>query len=73
MLKTVYNQKQICSSGNLRGQWGHQQGMGQYEKEHQNFGPRELGYCESKHRKPWFDQECSKLVDRRKQAKNLSG
>jgi uncharacterized FlaG/YvyC family protein len=22
-----------------------------------------LGYCESKHRKPWFDEECSKLVD----------
>jgi hypothetical protein len=28
-----------------------------------------LGYCESKHRKPWFDEECSKMVDRRKQAK----
>jgi hypothetical protein len=28
-----------------------------------------LGYCESKHRKPWFDEECSQLVDRRKQAK----
>jgi hypothetical protein len=28
-----------------------------------------LGYCESKYRKPWFDEECSKLVDRRKQAK----
>jgi hypothetical protein len=28
-----------------------------------------LGYCESKHRKPWFDEECSKLVDERKQAK----
>jgi hypothetical protein len=27
------------------------------------------GYCESKHRKPWFDKERSKLVDRRKQAK----
>jgi Ribonuclease G/E len=27
-----------------------------------------LGYCEPKHRKPWFDQECSKLVDRRKEA-----
>jgi glycine betaine/choline ABC-type transport system substrate-binding protein len=22
-----------------------------------------LGYCESKHCKPWFDEECSKLVD----------
>jgi hypothetical protein len=28
-----------------------------------------LGYCESKHCKPWFDEECSKLVDQRKQAK----
>jgi hypothetical protein len=28
-----------------------------------------VGYCESKGRKPWFDQECSELVDRRKQAK----
>jgi hypothetical protein len=28
-----------------------------------------LGYCEPKHRKPLFDEECSKLVDRRKQAK----
>jgi hypothetical protein len=22
-----------------------------------------LGYCESKHYKPWFDEECSKLVN----------
>jgi hypothetical protein len=28
-----------------------------------------LGYCESKHCKPWFDEECSKLADQRKQAK----
>jgi arginine utilization protein RocB len=28
-----------------------------------------LDYCEPKLRKPWFDEECSKLVDRRKQAK----
>jgi hypothetical protein len=30
MLKTVsgYNQKQVSSSGKLRGQWGHQQGTG---------------------------------------------
>jgi hypothetical protein len=28
-----------------------------------------LAYCESKHCKPCFDEECSKLVDRRKQAK----
>jgi hypothetical protein len=23
-----------------------------------------LGYCGSKHRKPWFYEECSELVDR---------
>jgi glycine betaine/choline ABC-type transport system substrate-binding protein len=28
-----------------------------------------LAYCESMHRKVWFDEECSKLVDQRKQAK----
>jgi Holliday junction resolvase-like predicted endonuclease len=28
-----------------------------------------IGHCEVKNHKPWFDKECSKLVDRRKQAK----
>jgi hypothetical protein len=28
-----------------------------------------LGYCELKKHKPWFDEECSLLVDQRKQAK----
>jgi hypothetical protein len=28
-----------------------------------------LGFCEPKHRKPWFDEGCSQLVDQRKQAK----
>jgi hypothetical protein len=28
-----------------------------------------LGYCESKHRKTRFDDECSKSADRRKRAK----
>jgi hypothetical protein len=28
-----------------------------------------LRYCEPKHRKPWFDEGCSKLVDQRKQDK----
>jgi hypothetical protein len=34
-----------------------------------NSAQESLGYCESKHRKPWFCEECSKLVERRKQAK----
>jgi hypothetical protein len=28
-----------------------------------------LNHCELKHHKPWFNEECSKLVDQRKQAK----
>jgi hypothetical protein len=28
-----------------------------------------IGHCEAKRHKPWFHEECSKLVDRRKQAK----
>jgi hypothetical protein len=28
-----------------------------------------LGYQKLKHNKPWFDYECSKLIDQRKQAK----
>jgi hypothetical protein len=28
-----------------------------------------LGYYELKHRKPWFDEGCSELLDQRKQAK----
>jgi hypothetical protein len=32
--------------------------------------PKEnIGLCESKSYKPWFDEECLKLVDLRKQAK----
>jgi hypothetical protein len=28
-----------------------------------------LGYQKLKHNKPWFDDECSKLIDQQKQAK----
>jgi hypothetical protein len=28
-----------------------------------------LGYQKLKHNKPWFDDECLKLIDQRKQAK----
>jgi hypothetical protein len=28
-----------------------------------------LGYQKLKHNKPWFDNECSKLIDQQKQAK----
>jgi hypothetical protein len=32
-------------------------------------GKESIGLCESNSYKPWFDEECLKLVDRRKQAK----
>jgi hypothetical protein len=28
-----------------------------------------IGYCELKQQKPWFDEECAKLLDERKEAK----
>jgi hypothetical protein len=71
MLKTVtgYNQKQVCSSGKLRAQWDI---IGAWDNIRENIRistQESLGYCESKHRKQWFDEECSKFADRRKQAK----
>jgi hypothetical protein len=39
-------------------------------RENINISAKEsLGYCELKKNKPWFDQACSKLVDKRKQVK----
>jgi hypothetical protein len=39
-------------------------------RENINISAQEsLGYCESKHHKPWFGEEYSQLTDRRKQAK----
>jgi hypothetical protein len=39
-------------------------------RENINISAQEiLGYCEPKHRKPWFYEGCSKLVARRKQDK----
>jgi hypothetical protein len=32
---------------------------------------KSIDLCESKHHKPWFDEECLKLVDLRKEAKLL--
>jgi hypothetical protein len=33
------------------------------------FAQESLGFYELKHHKPWFDEECSKLADQRKQTK----
>jgi hypothetical protein len=39
-------------------------------RENTNISAKEsIGRCEAKHRKPRFDEECSKFVDRRKRAK----
>jgi hypothetical protein len=31
-----------------------------------------LSYCESVHHKPWFDEECSELADRRIEGSRLN-
>jgi hypothetical protein len=36
---------------------------------YKNFCQRVYQYCEAKRHEPSFDEECSKLVDQRKQAK----
>jgi hypothetical protein len=39
-------------------------------RENINISAKEcIGHCEAKRHKPWFDEECSELIDRRKQAK----
>jgi predicted chitinase len=61
--------KKVSSSGKLNGKVGHQQGQWYVIRENIKISAQgSLGYFESKHRKPWLDEECSKLVDRRKQA-----
>jgi hypothetical protein len=70
-VKTVsgYNQKQVCSCRNLIGQWEHKRGWENIRKNIKVSAQESLGHCESKHRKQWCDEECSKLADRRKKAK----
>jgi hypothetical protein len=49
-------------SGDINRAWNH-------IRENNKISAQEsLGYCESKYRKSWFDEEYSKLFDRRKQA-----
>jgi hypothetical protein len=50
-------------SGDINGAWAN------IRENFKILAQGSLGCCESKHRKPWFDEECSKLVDQRKQAK----
>jgi hypothetical protein len=51
------------NSGDINGAWDN-------IRENVNISAQEgRGYSESNHLKQWFDDKCSKLVDRRKQAK----
>jgi hypothetical protein len=44
--------------------------MGHYIRENIKISAKEcIGQCEAKRHKPWFEEECLKLVDQRKQAK----
>jgi hypothetical protein len=56
-----YNQKQVCSSGNLEEDNGDITRAWDNIRENIKISAQELGYCESKHCKLWFD-ECSELV-----------
>jgi hypothetical protein len=49
-------------SGDINGAWDN------IRENIKSSAKENLGYCESKYHKPWFDEECSKLADRRKQA-----
>jgi hypothetical protein len=50
-------------SGDINGAWDN------IRENIKSSAKESLGYCESKHRKLWFDEQCSELVDRRKQVK----
>jgi hypothetical protein len=43
--------------------------MGRYYRKHNISAKESIRHWEGKRHKPWFDEECSELVDRRKQAK----
>jgi hypothetical protein len=61
--KTSAALENLKDSGHVNGAWDN------IRENIKSSGQESLGYCESKHHKSWFDEECSKLVDQRKQAK----
>jgi hypothetical protein len=64
-----YNHKPVCSLGNLQDSGCVNRTWDAIRQNINISAKGSLGYCESKHRKPSFDENSSKLVDRRKQAK----
>jgi hypothetical protein len=44
-------------------------GLGKVLENTEPSNTESLGYYELKQHKPWFDEECSELLDQRKQAK----
>jgi hypothetical protein len=54
--------EKLEDSGNINGAWD------SIRENVKTSAQESLGYWESKHRMSWFDEECSKLVDRTKQA-----
>jgi hypothetical protein len=43
--------------------------LGKYQTEYQDLAKESLGEDEQKKHKPWFDEQCSKFTDQRKQVK----
>jgi hypothetical protein len=65
-----YSQKQVCRSGKLKEDNGDISRAWDTIRENIKISAKEsISHSESKDHKPWFDEECSELVDRRKQAK----
>jgi hypothetical protein len=64
MLKNVssYNQKQVCSSENLEDSGNISRAWDSIGENIKISAQDSLGYCEPKHCKPWFDEECSELL-----------
>jgi hypothetical protein len=64
-----YNQKQVCSSGNLEDSGDINRARNNIRENIKTSAQESIGYCESKSHKLCFDKECSEFVDRIKQAK----
>jgi Fe-S oxidoreductase len=62
-------QKQVCSFGKLEHNGDIDRARDTVRQNIKTWERVSIGHCESKRCKPRFDEEYSKLVDRKKQAK----
>jgi hypothetical protein len=55
--------KNLEENGGISREWNNIRGNIKF------LAQESLDHCDSKNHEPWFDEECSKLAERRKQAK----